>query len=94
MPQNGFIELLGNKKQKINKIVVKEILLQQDLIIKIMPLIRYKTGDIGIKGPNKCKCRRNIKFLKKLRKSTNYVIDKKGNPVPLAPAIFNYNDMD
>ena len=22
------------------------------------------------------------------------VIDKNGNPVPLAPAIFNYNDMD
>ena len=59
-----------------------------------MPLIRYKTGDIGIKGPNKCKCRGNYKILKEIEgRVQDYVIDKKGN-VPLAPAIFNYNDMD
>ena len=36
-----------------------------------------------------------IKFLKEIEgRVQDYVIDKNGNPVPLAPAIFNYNDMD
>ena len=95
MPQNGFIELLGNKKQKINKIGSKGNIIATGFNNKIMPLIRYKTGDIGIKGPNKCKCRRNYKILKEIEgRVQDYVIDKNGNPVPLAPAIFNYNDMD
>ena len=34
MPQNGFIELLGNK-EKLIKLLLKEILLQQDLIIRL-----------------------------------------------------------
>jgi phenylacetate-CoA ligase len=95
MPQNGLIELLSNKNQKINKIGTKGNIIATGFNNKIMPLIRYKTGDIGVNGPNKCRCHRNYKILKEIEgREQDYVIDKNGNPVPLAPAIFNYNDMD
>jgi len=95
MPQNGILELLDNNGNEIKTIGRKGEMVGTGFNNFIFPLIRYQTGDIAVKGEDKCKCGRNYKILSEVEgRSQDYVIDKKNNIVPLAPAIFNYNDMD
>ena len=64
-------------------------------IIMFFPLLRYSTGDIGIRSNNYCKCQRNYPLISEVEgREQDYIVDAKQNKIPLAPAIFNYNDMD
>ena len=95
MPQNGILELLNKKGNEIKTRGQKGEIVATGFNNLIFPLIRYQTGDIAIMGENKCKCRRNYKILSEIEgRLQDYVVDKKNNIIPIAPAIFNYNDMD
>ncbi len=59
------------------------------LINNAMPLIRYRTGDIGIVGPPKCSCGRNYKLLAKVEgRKQEYVITSDGRAIALTGMIF------
>ena len=61
----------------------------------VFPLLRYRTGDIAVLGEEGCSCGRNYKMIAEVEgRMQDYVVDRNGDLVPLAPAIFNYNDMD
>ena len=94
MPQNGIIELLDENNRALKKRKLKGQIIATGFNNYIFPLIRYKTGDIGVKSNLKCKCGRNYNLLKEVEgRIQDYVIDKESNKVPIAPAIFNYNDI-
>ena len=95
MPQNGILELLNKNGNEVNKIGEKGKIVSTGFNNLVFPLVRYQTGDIGINGPKNCKCERNYKILSEVEgRFQDYVVDKNDNLVPLAPAIFNYSDMD
>ncbi len=49
----------------------------------IFPLIRYKTGDIGVYTKEKCECGRNFPLLKKIEgRVQDFVISKTNQIVP------------
>jgi len=54
------------------------------LINPVMPFLRYKTGDIGIKGSKYCSlCRRNHILIEKIHGRTNdFLVDKRGRIIP------------
>ena len=95
MPQNGIIEILDSKNNNLKKEKSKGIITATGFNNYMMPMIRYKTGDVASIGKKKCKCKRNYFFVDQVEgRLQDYVLDKKSNLIPLAPAIFNYNDMD
>ena len=96
MPQNGITEILDFRTNKnLKKVNSKGIITATGFNNYVMPLIRYKTGDVAVIGKNKCKCRRKYFSLKEIEgRVQDYILDKKSNFIPLGPAIFNYNDMD
>lgn len=95
MPQVGIVELLDAEGNEVSEEGQKGELVVTGFNNMIFPLIRYKTGDIAILGNQDCSCGRNYKILASVEgRMQDYVVDRNGNLVPLAPAIFNYNDMD
>lgn len=95
MPQNGFLELLDSNSNPIKKDGKKGNIIATGFNNKVLPLIRYRTGDIGVLTKTKCKCKRNYMMLKEVEgRAQDYIVDKRNNVVPLAPAMFNYNDMN
>jgi len=95
MPQNGIIEILDSNNNSLEKVNSKGIITATGFNNYMMPIIRYKTGDVAVIGKRKCKCKRNYFFLNEVEgRIQDYVLDKNSNLIPLAPAIFNYNDMD
>ena len=95
MPQNGILELVDRHGKEINTDGKKGRVIATGFNNQILPLLRYETGDVGLKEKKKCKCGRNYFLLKEIEgREQDYVYDKNKKKVPLAPAIFNYNDMD
>lgn len=48
-----------------------------------MPLIRYKTGDIGVYTSEKCGCGRNYPLLKEVEgRNLDYLVTRDGNLIP------------
>ena len=95
MPQVGILELLDKEGNDVCKEDEKGEIVATGFNNLMFPMIRYKTGDIAVYTKEKCACGRNYKMIKSIEGRTqDYVIDKNDNIVPLAPAVFNYNDMD
>jgi phenylacetate-CoA ligase len=95
MPQVGIVELLDEQGNEVSEAGGRGELVATGFNNPVMPLIRYRTGDIGYLGEQECRCGRQYKVLKGVEgRIQDYVIDSAGNPTPLAPAVFNYNDMD
>ena len=95
MPQNGILELVDRKGKEIKIDGKRGRVIATGFNNQILPLLRYETGDVGLKEKKKCKCGRNYFLLKEIEgREQDYVYDKNKKKVPLAPAIFNYNDMD
>lgn len=97
MPQNGWIEFLDHKNKPIQNKAKKAKMIVTGFNNYVMPIIRYDTNDYCIISTKKtnCKCFRGYNLVKEVEgRIQDYVFDKKKNPIPLAPAIFNYNDMD
>jgi phenylacetate-CoA ligase len=61
----------------------------------MFPLIRYRTSDIGVQTNRICDCGRSYPLLLRVEgRVQDYAVARDGTEVPVAPAIFNYNDMD
>jgi phenylacetate-CoA ligase len=95
LPQVGILELLDSKGKKVFKEGARGEMVVTGFNNDIFPLIRYKTEDAAIATTKKCSCGRPYMMVKSVEgRMQDYVVDRKGHAVPLAPAIFNYNDMD
>lgn len=95
IPEVGILELLDERGNEVTEPGGRGELVVTGFDNPIMPLIRYRTGDIGYLGEQECRCGRHYKILASIEgRIQDYVIDSAGNPTPLAPAVFNYNDMD
>ena len=95
MPQVGIMEFLDSDSRGVTKEGEKGEIIATGFNNLMFPLIRYRTRDIGIMGTEGCACGRSYKSLRSIEGRTqDYVVDRHANLVPLAPAVFNYNDMD
>ncbi len=96
LPQVGIVELLDEQGRDVTEPGGRGEMVVTGFNNPTMPLIRYRTGDIGYLGDSQdCPCGRHYKILKGVEgRFQDFVIDAAGHPTPLAPAVFNYNDMD
>ena len=96
MPQVGILELLDENGKDVTAEGAKGEIVSTGFNNFAFPLIRYRTGDIAIKGSQLlCKCSRHYTLINEVEgRVQDYVVDKNKHLVPIAPAIFNYNDMD
>lgn len=95
MPQVGILELLDETGREVTEPGGRGELVTTGFNNAVMPLIRYRTGDVGYLGESECRCGRHYKTLAGIEgRVQDFVIDAAGNSIPLAPAVFNYNDMD
>ena len=69
MSENLFVEVINeeNNQSKSGEIVIT------DLNNKLMPLIRYKLGDLGKLGKNECSCGRKLPVLKSIEGRTSKI---------------------
>jgi phenylacetate-CoA ligase len=95
MPQVGILELLDKNGNEILSSGDKGEIVSTGFNNYVFPLIRYKTGDIAVQGDASCPCGRNYRLMAEVEgRVQDFVVDIHGTLVPIAPAIFNYNDMD
>ncbi len=95
LPQVGVLELLDRNGKPVTRDGSRGEMVVTGFNNNIFPLIRYKTQDMGIATNKHCSCGRAYRMLSKVEgRVQDYVVNKEGSLVPLAPAIFNYNDMD
>lgn len=95
MPQVGILELLDENGSEVTTQATKGEMVATGFNNLVLPLIRYRTGDIAVQGDTSCPCGRHYRIISEVEgRVQDYVVDSKGNLVPLAPAVFNYNDMD
>jgi phenylacetate-CoA ligase len=95
MPQVGLVEIVDRYGDALATPGDRGEMVVSGFNNLVFPLIRYRTGDIGVLGEPSCPCGRTYPILSNIEgRIQDYVVDREGNVVPLAPAVFNYNDMD
>lgn len=87
MADNLYIEFLKGDKPAApgeeGEIVLTE------LYSEIMPLIRYRLGDIGVKSEEKCQCGRGLPLLKEIKgRADDFIVCADGRQVD--PIVFEY----
>lgn len=83
-PEYGIAELI----HKDGKPVTKEGEMGEIVVTgfnnPLFPLIRYRTGDIGVLAHQKCKCGRNYLLLKRIEgRVQDFIVSKSGRYIPL-----------
>jgi phenylacetate-CoA ligase len=59
------------------------------LINDVMPLVRYRTGDIGVAGPQQCVCGRRYRLLARVEgRKQEYIITADGRAISLTGLVF------
>ena len=95
LPQIGILELLCTDGSWVEKDGEKGEMVVTGFNNRMFPLIRYRTMDRGIHSIQICSCGRHYKMLAGIEgRIQDYAVNRHGEAVPVAPAIFNYNDMD
>lgn len=95
LPQVGILELLDGGGRPTTGEGARGEIVATGFNNDVFPLIRYRTRDIGVSGPDSCPCGRHYPILREVEgRVQDYVVDLRGGLIPLAPAVFNYNDMD
>jgi len=95
-PIYGYTELIG----KDGKLVTKENevgeIVTTGLLNFLWPLIRYKTGDMGVLTTKKCECGRNFFTLKKIegRSNQDFVITKNKRLISMTAMNMHSNVFD
>ncbi len=95
LPHVGVLELLNDSGKPVNQDGKKGEIVVTGLNNYVFPLIRYRTMDIGVYAGGMCSCGRPFRLLSSIEgRVQDYAVDSYGNMIPIAPAVFNYNDMD
>ncbi len=95
MPQVGLLELLRSDGSPVEQDGESGEMVVTGFSNFVFPLIRYRTFDIGVHSAQRCACGRQHRLLRRVQgRVQDYVVNRGGTAVPVAPAIFNYNDMD
>lgn len=78
----GFTEILGDDACDIAGEGEKGEIVCTGFNNYVMPLIRYRTGDVAVNTNKKCICGRSYKLIKKVQgRMQEYFVDKNGSPV-------------
>jgi len=94
-PQIGLLELIGPDGLPVSRSGDRGEMVVTGFNNLMFPLIRYRTGDVGVYDEGPCPCGREYPLLKEVEgRFQDYVVGFGGSLVPLAPAVFNYNDFD
>ena len=95
LPQSGLVEVLAPDGAPMTEPGSKGELVVTGFNNPVFPFIRYRTGDVVVRDILGCACGRSYTMIREMEgRIQDYVIGRDGNMVPLAPAVFNYNDMD
>jgi phenylacetate-CoA ligase len=83
-PEFGIVELIGKDEKPVTKENKIGEIVGTGFHNYIFPLIRYRTGDLGIYTKKKCPCGRHYPLLKKIEgRLQEFVISKTKQLVPL-----------
>jgi phenylacetate-CoA ligase len=94
-PQIGILELVDNDGSWVTEEGERGEMVTTGFNNRTFPLIRYRTGDVAIKGNERCDCGRSYTMIETVEgRMQDYVVDINDTLTPLAPAIFNYHDMN
>ncbi len=95
-PQVGVLELLNEARAPVTSPGLRGEMVTTGFNNAMTPLVRYATGDIAIRGASACcDCGRDFPLLERVEgRLQDYVVTRSGALTPLAPAVFNYNDVD
>jgi phenylacetate-CoA ligase len=66
-PEYGFVEILEDDGSPVNREGEVGELVGTSFYNLVMPLVRYRTGDWALLGPDQCACGRKYKLLKEVR---------------------------
>ncbi len=92
VPQVGIFELLHEDGTKVDDEGAKGEIVVTGFHNRVMPFIRYKTGDVGVLTKKKCPCCRDWPLIQKVEgRLQDYAVDKKENLVAIGPTLFDYN---
>ncbi len=95
LPQVGLLELLSPDGSEVSREGERGEMVVTGFSNFMFPLIRYRTFDIAIQTKRLCPGNRPYKTVEQVEgRIQDYAINKHHNAIPLAPAFFNYNDMD
>jgi phenylacetate-CoA ligase len=91
LPQVGIMELLKEDGTAVTKAGELGEIVVTGFNNYVFPLIRYRTFDIGTWSAVPCPCGRNYPLLQEVQgRIQDFVINKDGRPVTIAPALFDY----
>lgn len=91
-PEYGFVELIDKDGNHVKKENGKGEIVTTGFMHNLFPLIRYKTGDIGMLSNEKCSCGRNCLILKKIegKWQQEYIFSKDNVSVPFTSLYINF----
>ncbi len=91
-PEYGYVELIDKEGNHVKKENGKGEIVTTGFMHNLFPLIRYKTGDMGILSNRKCSCGRNCLILKKIegKWKQEYIYSKDNIPIPFTSLYINF----
>jgi phenylacetate-CoA ligase len=88
-PEYGLTEVLDENGSEVSQPGQIGEIVATGFNNYLMPLIRYRTGDLAVKSDAKCKCGRPYPLLKKIEGRTQEIIfTKDGEQIALNPIVF------
>ncbi|MFC1745708.1 phenylacetate--CoA ligase family protein [Candidatus Riflebacteria bacterium] len=93
LPQVGYVEIIDAQGNWVTEPGKSGEIVVTGFYNEVFPLIRYKTSDIATLTNPRDNCQfRFFCAIKKIEgRKQDFAIDKEGNSVPVAPALFDYN---
>jgi len=89
-PQYGIIELIGKDGSTITEEDEMGEIVATGLTNREMPMIRYRTGDMGVYAGEQCECGREYPLLKRIEgRRQDFVVTKTGSLVSLTALFIN-----
>jgi len=95
-PEYGFVELIDENGNHVKKDGEKGEIVTTGFMHPLFPLIRYKTGDMGILSNKKCPCGRNCLILKKIEGKwrQEYIYTKDNTRISFSSLYINFGIFD
>ncbi|MBZ5557419.1 MAG: AMP-binding protein [Acidobacteriia bacterium] len=92
VPQVGYAEILDDRDRPIAAPAQAGWIVVTGFLNYAFPIVRYRTFDQGIVSREGCPCGRQALLLDRIEgRLQDFVVDRAGGLVPLAPALFDYN---